>query len=493
MLVDFRPHTRLRGTRPVDLTSAVTPVVEALSEGTADLARARVVCDWVQYRENFRDVVDVRPILARAHHGAEGEWAASPRNARYDDVEIAVDVRRSAGVALKELTAVRLREGGGDRVHLEGWGAGSASCIWEFNALYWSALALWEKVTGQTYAQTVPVGESVARNRHASRELIRELFAVWDPLARSGALPEQLYVVELGPGHGGQAKVFLDEFRDLDRAHGWEYYRRLHYVMCGYSQHVLDLGNMAVSEHSAHVSSITMDAAYPRRLLGFLRYKVFLVRVSNVYDNLPTDEVAQLGGCAYQVQTRAYLPAAGAAALAEHVSARVDQLPGLASQLLRLGPRLLADTVPEHFGNVDAAVEFWRRIWSLIRLAERYVPLADLDPYVLAPSLSGEVLRPMLESGADVRMHVSNGALASFTDSLMLLHPCGKLVCDDLFVTDVQSYRDNFRGPGKYGGSVVNWVNGPLMAHVGRVKGFDVDFAPSEQRSGGNITTMTAR
>jgi hypothetical protein len=297
----------------------------------------------------------------------------------------------------------------------------------------------------------------------------------------------------LGPGNGDRAKVFLDEFRELDRAHGRDYYRRLHYVLCGYSQHLLDLGNVAVSEHSAHVSSMVMDAADPRRLLGFLRYKVFLVRVSNVYDNLPTDEVAQLGGCAYQVQTRAYLPTAGAAALAEHVSARVDQLPSLASQLPRLGPRLLADTVPEHFDTVDAAVEFWRRIWSLIRLAERYVPLTELDPYLVAPEVSGEALRPMLESGADVRMHVSNGALASFTDGLLLLHPCGKLVCHDLFVTDVRGYRDNFRGPGKYDGSVVNWVNGPLMAHVGRIKGFDVDFAPFEQRSGGNITTMTAR
>jgi len=493
MLVDFRPHTRLRGKKPVDFTAAVTPVVDALSAGAADLARVRVVCDWVQYRENFRDVVDVRPILAELRRDADGEPVANPVGAPEDDLEIAIDVRRSADVALKEFTAARLREDYGDRLYLEKWGAGSASCIWEFNALYWSALELWEKSTGQTYEQALPGGESDARNRDAARELIRELFAVWDPLDRSGALPEQLYVVELGVGNGGQAKVFLDEFRKLDRAHGREYYRRLHYLMCDYSQHVLDLARGTVAEHTEHVSSFALDATSPRRSLGFLRYKVFLIYISNVYDNLPTDEVAQLGGRTYQVQTRAYLPAEAAAPLAATLSAGVEQLPALAHKLLRLGPTLLADAVPAHFGDVDAAVEFWRRIWSLVRLAERYVPLPGLDLYELAPTVGGEMLRPMLESGADIRMHVNNGALASFTDSLTLLHPFGKLICHDLFATDLQAYRSNFRGPGKYDGSVVNWVNGPLMAHVGRRKGFDVQYAPFAHRAGGNIITMTAQ
>ena len=74
-----------------------------------------------------------------------------------------------------------------------------------------------------------------------------------------------------------------------------------------------------------------------------------------------------------------------------------------------------------------------------------------------------------------------------------LLHPYGRLVCHDLFVTDLAGYRTNFRGPGKYDGSVVNWVNGPLMAHVGRRRGFDVHYEPFRHRNGGNIVTMTAQ
>lgn len=498
MLVDLRPHARLRGTNPLDVTASLVPVVEAISADTAtDMSKVRVVCDWVQYKESFREVVEVRPILAAPVRAKGPDPVVVGVNVREDDLEVAVDVRRSAGVPLRELAAERLREMSAgepsDRVLLEDWGPGSASCIWDFNARYWSDLRLWEKSTGRGYEQALPGGESDARNTAAARELIRELFAVWDRLAVSDALPEELYIVELGVGNGSQAKVFLDEFRTLDREHGGSYYPRLHYLMCDYSPHVLDLAREAVADHLARVSSFAMDATRPLTSLGFMKFKVFLVYVSNVYDNLPTDEVAQMGGRTYQVQTRAFLPREKADEIAGHLGAEVDQLPGIVHKLLRLGPSLLPDAVPAHFATVDAAVEFWRAVWSAIRLEERYLPLAGLDSYAPAVGVSGEMLRPLLEAGADLRMHVNNGALASFVESLRLLHPFGSLVCHDIFVTDVAAYRCLFRGPGKYDGSVVNWVNGPLLAHVGRRHGFDVTYAPFAHRSGGNIVTMTAQ
>ena len=59
-------------------------------------------------------------------------------------------------------------------------------------------------------------------------------------------------------------------------------------------------------------------------------------------------------------------------------------------------------------------------------------------------------------------------------------------------LTDIEQYRRSFRGPGKYDGSVVNWVNGPLLAAIARRKGYEVSFR-SFQRSGSNIITMTSR
>ena len=371
MLVDFRPHARLRGERPLNFATTVAPVIEALCEDTVDLSRVRMVCDWVQYRESFRGIVDMRPILSRAESQTGVDPISVPVGDREDEVEIAVDVRRGSDADLKGLTSAGLRDGVEGRVFLEDWGMGSTSCIWDFNALYWSSLDVWEKSTGRGYEQALPGGESDARNREAASELVGELFTIWDLLADKASLPDELYVVELGVGNGGQAKVFLDEFRSLDHAHGRDYYRRLHYLMCDYSQHVLNLARETVADHAERVSSFVLDATRPRISLGFLQYKVFLVYISNVYDNLPTDEVAHLASRTYRVQTRAYLLGREAEELARSVSATTAELPGLVHKLLRLGPSLLAEAVPAHIRDVDAAAKFWQRTWSSLHLAER--------------------------------------------------------------------------------------------------------------------------
>ena len=76
-----------------------------------------------------------------------------------------------------------------DRVWLEPWAPSSASCVWRFNALFWQALVDWEKATGREYEQTLPGGESDARNSGAARETILDLFKIWDELASRRALP----------------------------------------------------------------------------------------------------------------------------------------------------------------------------------------------------------------------------------------------------------------------------------------------------------------
>src|SRR5205823_5226231 len=152
MLVELRSSDRLRGPKAVDVGPILTSVLRAARDGTADLSRLRVVCDWIQYKRNFREPIARRPI------------SRSP--------------------------------------------------------------ILTEQATGRGYEQALPRGESDARNNAAARDLILELFAVWDNLASRRALPDELHVLELGVGNGVQAKVWLDEFLRLDRERGSDYYRR---------------------------------------------------------------------------------------------------------------------------------------------------------------------------------------------------------------------------------------------------------------------------
>src|SRR5580693_6678512 len=470
MDVDLRPGKKLRESAAA--RSALGPIIEAVCASPADLARLRVVCDWIQYKQNFRE-----PVVARAI-GAT-------------DTEIAFDLRRCADIDVEASVKHALEDAGG--VALEPWVPGRDSCIWRFNALYWQALSEWEQATGRQYEQSLPGGESDARNTEAARELILELFRIWDELDARRALPDELYILELGVGNGNQARTWLDEFVQLDRRHGRDYYRRLRYLMGDYSPHVLDRARHAVAHHSERISALVVEATRPAITLGFLAGKAFLVYITNVYDNLPTDEVARIGGRTYLVETQAFLADADADVIADRFGLAKDRLAPLIDRLLRIGPELLSESAPEHFADPGQATSFWQAVWEALRLRERYAPLEGLDRYQVMPSLTGEILRSLIEAAGDVRMHVSNGALASFTGTLPLLHPYGRVQCHDLFLTGSEQYRTGFYGPGKYDGSVVNWVNGPLLQLVASRRGFGVQFAPFRQRPSSNITTLTAQ
>jgi hypothetical protein len=507
MHVDVRPVSRLRGADRVNVMALLEPVLDALCEDSVDLSRISVVCDWIQYRANFREVADFRPVLTTAWPAtADRDSAGYDRDEGADEaarqpdetaLELALDLRRCADADIPAVIGQLLQEhanpAASSRVPLEPWVTGAHSCIWRFNALYWQALSCWEQATGREYEQALPGGESDARNAAAVRELILELFKVWDDLDARSALPAELYVVELGVGNGGQARVWLDEFMALSAAHGRDYYRRLHYLMGDYSPHVLGRALKAVSHHSDHVNALVVDATHPAVSLGFLRGKAFLAYISNVYDNLPTDELIRIGGRTYRVEVRGYLRSADVQRIAASICAPADRLPDIVGKLLRLGPELLCEALPQHFATIDQAVAFWREVWAALRLQERYAPLEALDLYRVSPDMTGELLRTLLESCGDIRMHVNNGALSSFAETLPLLHPFGRLQCHDLFLTDVRHYRTGFYGPGKYDGSVVNWINGPLLHRVGSRNGFDVRIAPFAQRPSSSIKTLTAQ
>src|ERR1700759_896768 len=91
MEIDVRADRRLRGSAAAQ--AAVGPLVEALCRSDADLARTRVVCDWIQYRNNFRDTAMVRPVLPATQVAAT---PTAPREPAVDGYDLAVDLRRCA-------------------------------------------------------------------------------------------------------------------------------------------------------------------------------------------------------------------------------------------------------------------------------------------------------------------------------------------------------------------------------------------------------------
>ena len=121
MEIDVRADRKLRESAAAQ--AAFGPMVEALCGSDADLTRTRVACDWIQYRNNFRDTAMVRPVLSG--------------DGTQDGFELAVDLRRIArpGTDVAAEVADALADELPDRVWLEPWEPASASCVWRFNAL----------------------------------------------------------------------------------------------------------------------------------------------------------------------------------------------------------------------------------------------------------------------------------------------------------------------------------------------------------------------
>jgi len=209
------------------------------------------------------------------------------------------------------------------------------------------------------------------------------------------------------------------------------------------------------------------------------------IHLTNVYDNLPTDEIVVCDGKLYFVEARAYVSAAAAARISEAFGIPTSDLERTAGRLLEVGPQHI------HHAGLDQGVTFWRSLWDAIRLEERFVAIPSILEAPLPAGIRPGLLENFVGEGVmNRRFHLSSGALESFMNTVPLLHPRGYLQVQDIFVTKLDDYGRMFRGPGKMDGSIVNWVNGALLAEVGAQAGYDVHFAPFHYREGSRTSIL---
>lgn len=282
---------------------------------------------------------------------------------------------------------------------------------------------------------------------------------------------------------GTRAGLWLDRFRALDRERGTDFYPRVRFLLGDYSQATLDRSRPAVREHVEQCSFIVLEALDPLKTLSFLRHKILHVHLTNVYDNLPAEEMVRRDGRIYWLQVRAYLPVEAAARIGADYEIAAAELPTIIRRLLEVGPECLADRA--------RGVNFWQEVWKAMRLEERLVEIDAMPNSSLPEGLDASSLEKILEQApSDLRFHLSSGALESFRNTLPLLHPRGYLQVQDIFVTSFGDYRIGFHGPGKLDGSIVNWVNGVLLREVAERFGYDLHFAPFHYRPGSRASVL---
>jgi hypothetical protein len=470
-------HTAPRGQLAAPASALLGALLALVEEGRVDarlLPALRVHLDWVQYRANFREGITVRRAIDTA-------------GTLLTLAEIAVDLRQADPARFREDLGRALGALGTDdgddagRVWIEEWGPVRDSLIWQFNRLFWQRLGEWERATGRGFEEALPTGQSDANHPEAVADAVADFWTLLRDLDKRGQLPAEIFALEIGVGSGTRAGRWLDRFKSLDEERGTGYYPRLRFLLGDYSLPTLDRAMAAVAHHRDTVSVLALDALNPFRTLSFLRYKVLYVHLTNVYDNLPHDELVRRDGRLYLVEARAFLRPETAAAIAATVGLTAADLPRVVRRLLDVGPEVIG----------EGGAAFWREVWGALRLEERLLALDDLSQAPLPPGLDESHLEDLLrEAPADVRFHVSRGAAESFVNTLPLLHPRGYLQVQDIFVTAMDEYRQGFRGPGKLDGSVVTWVNGALLRAVGARAGYDVHFAPFRYRPGSRTSVL---
>ena len=468
-----------------DLAAILPALAKAADEIDLDHSRLAAVLDWVQYRRNFRAPVMVRPF---------GRDPAQTRAASTMPLaEIAIDVRRAREIPYEALAhdivdrlskAVGLTPDVHECIHLEDWVRPSKSVIWSFNRAYWRHLAAWDTTFQRDYAAALPGGTSDGYDAGFWHDQMITFVQTLDRLDAWSELPDQINVLEFGVGNGRQAEVWLEQFAQICEQQGRDYVSRLRYLMADYSPHALHRATQRLTRYADIVDALELDFRNPIHGLGHLRDRVLFAHTSNLYDNLPTDELMRVGELAYEPLVRASITPREIAELAAHHGVAQEQLVSTIQRVLGQGP--------EAFGEVGDGVRFWSDVWDAVHLEEIYVAIAAPASMRVAPSIElhlDELLRDLPEW---TRVHASTVAVESFAQTLGLLHHEGTLVAPDIFVSAIGGYAA-FRGPGKLEGSVVNWLNGPVFQSVGERAGFTVTVKPFDHREGSNTVVLQAR
>jgi hypothetical protein len=474
-------HVKHIPTKQTALAASVaSTLVMAAGEGqvhSQTLENLNVHLDWVQYKTNFREAITLR----RAVRGEEVlPW-----------IEVGVDLRQVRQDSLKEEFVNALSDardaaaGSRKRIYLEPFTPVRSGLIWRFNDLFWQHLPLWERASGHGFEVALPGGTSDANHPEAVADAVADFWTLLKDLESHNQLPQEIFALEIGVGTGQRAVAWLDRFRTLDRERGTQYYPRIRFLLADYSMPTLNRAMEAVREHRELASFLAVDALDPFKSLSFLRYKVLSIHLTNVYDNLPTDEIVVRDGKLYFVQARAFVSAAAANRICEALNIPVTEFVRTVNRLLEVGPQHLLHA------NVEQGVAFWRMVWESIHLEERFVAIQSILDAPLPGGVKPGLLENFIGDGVlNQRFHLSSGALESFLNTVPLLHPRGYLQVQDIFVTQFEDYSKMFRGPGKMDGSIVNWVNGALLAEVGAQAGYDVHFAPFHYREGSRTSTL---
>src|SRR5262245_60672404 len=371
--------------RSESTSGVVSTLLSLLEAGEIDpntLGHLNVHIDWVQYKSNFREPVSIRRVVK-------------------DDellplADLAVDLRQIQPESMRSALQEALNGAGPDasegprRVYLETFTPMRSSIIWTFNAVFWKYLPIWEKSSGKGYEKALPGGHSDGHNAQAIRDSVVEFWEQLRKIESQHLLPPEIYILEIGVGTGERANRWLEGFKALDCERGTQYYPKLRFLAGDYSVATLNRVMQSLKEHGHLANFVEVDAMNPFKSLSHLRYKVMLITLSNVYDNLPTDELVLRDGKLFFIEVRAYVPAGEARRISEKYAIPPEAFQKSIHKLHAHGP--------SSFDSLDQAMGFWQEVWTAIRLEERLVSAHNLSEAHLPTGMKTSYIEGLIEN-----------------------------------------------------------------------------------------------
>src|ERR1700733_9329227 len=217
-----------------DVIGTVYALLEEGHIEKSQFARLQIELDWIQYKQNFREVVI-------ATHGYNQQGQQVPI------MDVHVDTRQVVPGCLRAALLRALAHSNApepqnqDRLPLENFQSMKSSIVWEFNKLYWSRVRDWEAATGKGYEQALPGGASDGHNLHAIADSVGDFWPWLRELEAKSQLSPEIYLLEIGVGTGVRCGMWLTKFQTLDQERGTNYYPKLRVLLGDYSLHTLDM------------------------------------------------------------------------------------------------------------------------------------------------------------------------------------------------------------------------------------------------------------
>lgn len=448
----------------------------------------RTYWNRITYKHHFRAAIAFRPFVKNEADEAAltGEW------------ELAIDLRQHPSTqtlteAFRKMfeRAAHAETESGSGVVIGDYVPYSRSLVWKFNDAFWQHKTPFMAAHNRDYRDAIHGSPDMneALTRHTAEKFLNQLQAIGDT-------GDAYVYVEIGIASVERARIFIGMLVELARSQGIEQLlNQMTYVLSDFSDSVLSEAEaeLGTVQNGIQLAYLRLHAEAPLQALSPYAGRIMRVHSTNVTDNVPTDKVAQIDGHHFQIEARLYLPAEILKALAEKYNLDQQRLAADLRQLSSPDAEVKAflNQYQSDFRNKLGAEEggsqfyhFWLGLWNGFKLEERYVAIPSLAALRFIETAEildqGKVLQEILaEYPHNVWIHLSNHAIEGGLQILELLHPQGVLEIIDLLVTEISEYhhvpprmsaktgrplyRSGFKGPAKYEGSAVDWINARLL------------------------------